>query len=506
MEMDTGVTEELVTAAAMYGPRSTEPPYVRAPFPMVALPPVLRRFVQEAAEALGVAPECVATTVLGTCAAAIGNTCRIRLKKSWTEPCVIWAITLMESGSLKSPAYHAAVEPLHAMQRLWVEQYEQAQKDFRKAKALYEAEAVGWKQTDGYRGESAPSEPLEPKPVDLFAHDTTVEALVGLLANNPRGVALTRDELSGFFSSFGAYKGGRGGDEAAYLEFYNAKPWKVNRAGGRRLYAHHTALSIYGTCQPAVFRNLIGLTGHGANQVENGLASRFLIAAPESRPQRWVDDKAFDPQPYHHLVAKLASIPMSQDADGRHQPADIDLSPEAAARFHPFVTEHGAYTETIENAPTRFHYRKLAGYAARLALIFYLCDAVTEPSAGPRVVQERHVLAGIAVVRWYGREAWRVYGGDASAADWDQRELLDAIRARGGVIALSDMRRLRRQYSDPRAAELALQDLARAGYGVLAMESTAGRPALRFRLHPQGEKTISPENPGISDASFAAVP
>jgi hypothetical protein len=116
---------------------------------------------------------------------------------------------------------------------------------------------------------------------------------------------------------------------------------------------------------------------------------------------------------------------MPRDAEGRHQPADIDLLPEAGEWFHRFVTEHGAFTEAIENAPVRFHYRKLAGVAARLALVFYLCDVATQEANGPEV-QERHVLSGIALARWYGREAWRFYGAlrlrtsGSSASCWSK--------------------------------------------------------------------------------------
>lgn len=65
--MEPVVSEDLILAAARYGPQSKEPPYVRAAFPMVALPRVLREFVQTAAEAMGVPPECVATPALATC-------------------------------------------------------------------------------------------------------------------------------------------------------------------------------------------------------------------------------------------------------------------------------------------------------------------------------------------------------------------------------------------------------------------------------------------------------
>jgi hypothetical protein len=196
------------------------------------------------------------------------------------------------------------------------------------------------------------------------------------------------------------------------------------------------------------------------------------------------------------MVAELMTIPLPQDADGRIEPSIIIVQPEATARFAEFVNEHGEQTAAISNAALRYHYAKLEAVAARLALIFYLCDAATQDLVGPQGVQERHILSGIALARWFGREAYRVYEGYESAADREKRELLEEIRDHGGVITLSELRQIRRRWHDPLAAELALKALARAGYGVLSVvESGAngGRPVTQFRLYDQQRCPITPE-------------
>ena len=85
--------------------------------------------------------------------------------------------------------------------------------------------------------------------------------------------------------------------------------------------------------------------------------------------------------------------------------------------------------------------------------------------------------------------------------------MLDEIRAHGGVITPYEMSRIRVRWKDPLAAELALRNLARAGYGVLALEPpgpTGGRPAFRFRLHehPSPPAPMAPVgNPEIPEYS-----
>src|SRR6516162_9864880 len=90
------------------------PPYT--PFPLAALPPIMRDYVDASAAAIGCDPALVALPALAVAAGCIGNSRAIRLKPGWTEPAVVWAATVAPSGSQKSPAWAAAVDPLMAVQ------------------------------------------------------------------------------------------------------------------------------------------------------------------------------------------------------------------------------------------------------------------------------------------------------------------------------------------------------------------------------------------------------
>jgi hypothetical protein len=399
----------------------------------------------------------------------------------------------MESGSLKTPAYNAAMEPLLAAQELYEQQFEQAKETYRQDKAAYEAGIVPGASTQVYAGENphAYAPPVEPTPRDLYTADSTVEALAILFKNNPRGLAFTRDELSGFFMSFGAYKGGRGGDEAAYLEYFNAGSSKVNRAGGKRLFSKQAALSIFGTCQPAVFLRIIGAGGggHGPNQVENGLASRFILAAPARTPKRRRAARPVKADDYWKMIAQLLANDLPKNAQGFYEPTVISLLPAASERWGAFVDEHGLQTFAIENPPLRWHSSKLEAIAGRLALILYMAEWASGGKVADNRIEERHILAGIALARWYGREAQRVYGSYESEEERETRELVEKIRDRGGVVTPRDLRAVSRKYRDSSAAEAALQKLESAGLGAFFWENPGpegGRPMKLFRLHPDG--------------------
>ena len=60
--------------------------------------------------------------------------------------------------------------------------------------------------------------------------DTTTEATAKVLAENPRGVAVVKDELIGFVRSQNQYKGGHGADREFWLSAWAGASAKVNRS------------------------------------------------------------------------------------------------------------------------------------------------------------------------------------------------------------------------------------------------------------------------------------
>ena len=61
-----------------------------------------------------------------------------------------------------------------------------------------------------------PGPPPRPKRIDV--NDVTMECLINLLADNPRGLVMVQDELAGFLSGMNQYKGGKGSDRAYRMQ------------------------------------------------------------------------------------------------------------------------------------------------------------------------------------------------------------------------------------------------------------------------------------------------
>lgn len=141
--------EQLVAEAPAYTPSEMDAADESGaywPFPVHALPEPVRSFVSEGAKTLGCDASFIALPLLAALAAAIGTTRRIQLKRSWTEPAVLWTAVVSDSGTLKSPALDLALRLLKRRQSEALARYEVAVQAYQDQVLTYEAELAEWKK------------------------------------------------------------------------------------------------------------------------------------------------------------------------------------------------------------------------------------------------------------------------------------------------------------------------------------------------------------------------
>ena len=202
-----------------------------APFPVGALPDPIRTFVATSAQAIGCDPSYVALPLLAALASAIGNTRRLELKRGWTVPAIIWAAIVGESGTSKTPAFRLVMRFVRERERKALERNAEAMRQYETDLARYEKALGEWKRKK--TTDDPPEKPIAPEATRYVVSDTTVEALAPLLLSNPRGLLLSRDELSGWIGSFDRYAGGKGGADAAnWLSMHVGESIIVDRKTG----------------------------------------------------------------------------------------------------------------------------------------------------------------------------------------------------------------------------------------------------------------------------------
>jgi hypothetical protein len=133
----------------------------------------VERFIAEAAEALGCDHAFIALPLMASLASAVGNSRRIRLKRSWAEPLVLWCVVIGDSGTLKSPAFDLALRPVRRRQQQAMKEFGRAQAEYALAKEEYDAALKVWRRAPAEERGEVPQEPQAPVCERVLCSDTT---------------------------------------------------------------------------------------------------------------------------------------------------------------------------------------------------------------------------------------------------------------------------------------------------------------------------------------------
>jgi DNA polymerase I-like protein with 3'-5' exonuclease and polymerase domains len=429
------------------------------PFPTAALPEPLGEYVRQGAQALGCDPAYLALPALAANASAIGNTRTIRLKSGWEEPSIIWSAVVADSGTLKSPAWRRAVAHLFRVQKRWRQEFKEKQARYREELEEHRAREKEAKEQGTVPGPG----PEEPTLQRVVCSDTTIEKLAELLEDNPRGLLVSRDELSGWLGSFTRYKGKQGGtDLPNWLEIFNAGTIIVDRKTGSRphYFVERAAVSVAGGIQPKVLSRACT-----AEFLDSGGCARLVLAMPPKLSKRW-SELEVDPEverAYQDALDRLLALDFDV-RDDEQVPHVLRLSPEGKKVWVNFYNAW-AQEQAAAEGEMAAALAKLEAYAARFALLHHVVTCVGLDVDDRREVGPRSVEAGIALARWFADEARRVYATlTESPEEHDTRRLVEFIRAHGGRITTRQLMRGNcRRYPDAESAEAALAALVEAG-------------------------------------------
>jgi hypothetical protein len=346
-------------------------------FPVDALPETAREYVTAASEALPTAPAFVAVPMLSVLAFGVGSAARLQLKESWTEPATLWTALVAPSGSTKSPAFRHAIRPVIRHENEALRAYEDA--------------------LDRWDPDSD-----EPKPERsrYRTGDTTPEAVVRILQNNPRGILLARDELAAWIGSFDRYANGAA-ELQFWIEVWNGIQVSKDRAGDGNITVPNPAVPLTGTIQPGTLKEKITKL-----HFQSGFVSRLVLSMPPVKPKEWTEaDVTKDLQDrYGDLLRTLYSLHEPENG-----PRTVTLGHEAKRRWIRFYNEENDRIHTLPEGATRSARVKGITNAARIALLLHLCR-VAEGTREPGPVDRDTLEDALTIANWTTRETLRVYG------------------------------------------------------------------------------------------------
>ena len=364
-------------------------------FPVEELPWPLDRFIKKASDALRCDPCYVALPMLGVLAGAVGNSRVVKLKRKWSEPCLLWTVVVAPSGTMKSPGWSLAKEPLDAIQSAAFAEHRQARLQYDQAKQEYDAAVQDWKRSGRQKGDAIPISPTEPIAKRYLVDDVTVETLAPLLDQQPRGLTLCSDELAGWFGGFNQYKSGRGNDVERWLSIHRAGPITVDRKTDHQCrHIPRACISVTGGIQPKVMARVLASSALR----DNGLMARLLVAMPPRQPKQWSEaDVSLEADAaYRNVVERLLSLDFGANEAGNPVPIALPLSPEAKAKFARFFNAHNR-EQSLLGEVLSSAWSKLEAYALLIQLVHWAAEGYTPATTS--AVDEQSMQAAIVLVK-----------------------------------------------------------------------------------------------------------
>lgn len=475
------------------------------PFPTTAMPKAISTLIEESARSIGCDEAFVALPLLATLGSAVGTTRRVELKPGWRALPIVWPVTVAESGSQKSPGADASLDHVREREDRLQEEYASTLSTYEIEVEDYEKCRSAWR-SNKKSDEPPPKRPLEPIHRRVLVDDATIEALVSALADNPRGLLVANDELSGWLGGMGRYNGTAVADEAFFLKAYNGRSHNVSRRTGRSVHIRQAAVWITGCIPPGVLRRALGV-----ERRESGLLARLLLAAPPRRPKKWTTDSIgwTTREDFVRVLDNLYGLE-HELKDGRPESRTVRLSRDAETLFVEFFVQHDA--EAIQQSgDLAAAWSKLEETAGRLALILHETRLAAGESVAANEIDADSMAAAIELVGWFKYETRRVYSLLAeSEIDRAIRQADDRLAAyvvgQGGSVAVRDLIAGCRWIEDADAAEAAIQRLVDTGRGRWTTRPTTGkggRPARLFVLNVEAvsaQPTQLPVKSSCADA------
>ncbi|MCC5831108.1 MAG: DUF3987 domain-containing protein [Phycisphaeraceae bacterium] len=479
------------------------PPVKR--FDPVLLPSTLRPWIVDIADRMQCPPDFPAVASMVALSGILGRKIAIRPKQrdNWTVYPNLWGVLIGRPSLMKSPPMKVALEPTRRMTAEALAEYEAAMAEYEAAADIQGIEAKvlrgniasamkAGEDTESFQEQLSTITRLEkPKRKRYTVNDATVEALGEILADNPNGVIIERDELIGLLKSL--ERPGQEGARAFYLEGWTGDgSCESDRIGRGNVRIDGFCLSILGTIQPGPLGTYLGEALRGGTG-DDGLMQRFQMAVWPDDPGKWnVVDRWPD------LDAKNAAYAVYQRFD--ELPAssigelpgafDSNTTPflrfnsEAQDRFYAWMVDRENHLRSgTEHPAVESHLTKYRKLVPALALIIHLA----ETDGGPVTLDA--VTRAVGWADYLECHARRIYSRGIHPATAHARALAHRIE-QGDVKTSFTIRDVYHGHhwsllADAEQVQLAVDELIELGWLRAETLNTPGRPKVVHHVNPK---------------------
>ncbi|KTD36536.1 hypothetical protein Lnau_1520 [Legionella nautarum] len=356
------------------------------PFQAQMLPDAIRDYIYDVANRQQSLPDFVAVAAIVGLSGLLGRKALICPKQldDWAVTPNQWGAIIGRPSAMKSPSMKEALRPLRQFDIDAAKQFEEDMKAYEeecqliileKAAAKTKAKTA-LKRDDREAAREAlkiSEDVILPFRKRLVVNDATIEKLGELLKENPNGLILVRDELSGWLAKLN--KEEYQTDRAFYLECFDGNGYySYDRIGRGTIVIQNCTLSIIGGIQPSKIATLVRDAMRGT--ADDGLIQRFQLAV-------WPDDigswEWIDRAPNQQAKAKYNAVFQTlynlnfNSIDG--EPCLFRFTNEAQQLFITWMKEIQDAARSSEIHPAlESHMLKMPQTIAGLALLFEIID------------------------------------------------------------------------------------------------------------------------------------
>lgn len=392
---------------------------INAPYPLEALPPVIKEAVEEVAAFVQAPVEMVAMSALTAISTVTAGLVDVERASKLKGPSSLYMLAVADSGERKST--------LDAFFSKAVRDWESEQAEAMKPElAKYNAALSSWEaRKNGLlnairdaekKGKNADEledrlkaletdKPEKPKVPRLLVGDSTTEALTWRLSNGWPVAGLLSSEGGLIFGAYSMGKDTIMRNLSTLNALWEAASWNVERKTTESFSIRSARLTVGISVQGETATRFIDGTRGLARGI--GFLARFLMAMPKTRqgyrpfkepPENWPCLARF-----HRRLGTLLDEPLNFNAHGDLEPQTLTLSPEAKKiwiAFHNDIESEllpgGELEETKDVAS------KAADNVARLAALFHCFETSLNGTIGPE-----HITNAARLVAWHLIEAKR---------------------------------------------------------------------------------------------------
>ena len=322
-------------------------------FPLSVFPMPIRNIVDSLHKYENYQTDFTASAFLTVFAATMGNTWSARFMTGWVSRPIIYMVLVGPPSCGKTPPLRQAIAPLLKLDESYDRVYAKEIRQYRKWERLTARQR---------KQQSMPEEMEIPQRKCHVVVNSTIEALISAMRDNPRGVY--------------------------FLSLFSGTPFKYTRKSNNEyIFLSQPYCSIIGSTQPGMLSTLFG-----GKRSLNGFSSRFLKVYPHiSAMPSWNETSMPEEilEEWEHIIRKVDGIKPPAVQEGKIN--SIELSFSSAAKHRLISWKNGVNSRIYSDSESETEKAlcgKLETYLIRFCLIIQVMRGICGESGMDEIDEE----------------------------------------------------------------------------------------------------------------------